>query len=535
MEPQKKPLTFFLILLLIMITLFQPLDENHARSEYITDEDDWPMFRKVINHTAVNYRSELPTNNSTLWIYPTNSSIRSSPAILNNRVFFANTNGDVICLWSENGTEIWRTKIARVEYSSPAIFKDFLVIGTLGGHIYCLNTNTGAELWNFSAEGDIQASPVIYKNSVYVNSYDGTAYSLNLSTGKLNWNITTSGWIHTTSAIWNDILFFGGCDGFMHAVYTNGSSFWDFNTEDYVISSPVLDLGKIYFGTHNNIIYCLNATSKEIIWTNQTDGPIRSSPAVYGNYVIFADWNKIIYCYNKTTGVQVWKFEAKNKIYSSPAISNVKLVIGSDDGKVYCLNLINGTKIWEYTTGGAVESSPAIYNNKIYIGSSDGNLYCFGETSIIFIPPRVKILSPENNLITLDNKVKVTGNVTRGDLPIKNVEIKLNNNTWLKLKINDTNHWEFTYNLSEQLNGVYKISVRAFDGIQYSSEISLNFTLNYLKPDKNDVSNHNEDGPSSSGKSNNINFIIFIVLLSGFVIIVIIINIILKGKNKPDQ
>ena len=483
MVNRNQTFTFFMISILAIMTIIQPWSYLQALGSSVTNNNDWPMFRNAVNNTGVNYNSDIPINNNTLWVFSTNSSIRSSPVIVQDRVYIATTNGNLYCLWSENGTEIWRVKLARIDYSTPAVSGDHLVIGSLGGNIYCLNSTTGIELWNFSAEGDIQASPVIYKNSVYINSYDGNAYSLNLSTGELNWNITTSGWIHTSSAIWNDLLFFGGCDGFIHAVHINGSSFWDFNTEDYVVSSPVLELGKIYFGTHNNIIYCLNATSKEVIWTNQTEGPIRSSPAVYENYIIFADWNKKIYGYNKTTGEQIWSFEAKDKIYSSPAIANNVLVIGSNDGMVYCLSLTNGSKIWEYTTADAVESSPAISNNRVYIGSSDGNLYCFGETSILYLPPRVNILAPENNIIILEKKVKVSGNVTNGDLPVKHVEIKLNNNPWLKLEINETNHWEFTYNLSDQPNGIYKISVRAFDGGQYSSEISINFTLNYQIPD----------------------------------------------------
>ena len=104
-----------------------------------------------------------------------------------------------------------------------------------------------------------------------------------------------------------------------------------------------------------------------------------SSPAVaYGKvYVGSGDYN--IYCLDALTGAQVWSYTTGNNTASSPAVADGKIFVGSNDGNLYCLNASTGAYIWSYATGASFLScSPAVAMGNVFIGSGDYRVYAFG-------------------------------------------------------------------------------------------------------------------------------------------------------------
>jgi len=128
-------------------------------------------------------------------------------------------------------------------------------------------------------------------------------------------------------------------------------------------------------------------------WTYQAGGGICSSPAVANGKVYIGSNDKHLYCLDAYTGQLVWKFKLQNAdamtVYgSSPAVVGGKVITGPDDGNIYCLNAENGELLWKFDVGPYrsiqvgigqfnVRPSPIIYNNRIYIGSPHNNkTYC---------------------------------------------------------------------------------------------------------------------------------------------------------------
>src|SRR4029077_10018926 len=55
---------------------------------------------------------------------------------------------------------------------------------------------------------------------------------------------------------------------------------WKFATGNRIVSSPVIDNKKIYFGSDDGNVYAIDAESGREIWKRSTKGPVPSSPAV---------------------------------------------------------------------------------------------------------------------------------------------------------------------------------------------------------------------------------------------------------------
>ena len=156
---------------------------------------------------------------------------------------------------------------------------------------------------------------------------------------------------------------------------------WRYKTGIGVRSSPAVYDGKIYIGSYDDYVYCLDAKTGGLIWRYKTGWDACSSPAVANEKVYIGSCDNYIYCLDAKTGKLVWKYKTGSYIDSSPAVANEKVYIGSGDNYIYCLDAETGKLVWRYKTGGGVDSSPAVANEKVYIGSWDGYVYCFKEAS----------------------------------------------------------------------------------------------------------------------------------------------------------
>jgi len=164
---------------------------------------------------------------------------------------------------------------------------------------------------------------------------------------------------------------------------------WVYTTEGPITGSPVISNGRVYFGSQDNYIYCLDARNGDLIWKYLTDYKVRSTPAVVDGRVYTGADDGSIHCINAVTGVEIWtedidgtyngelefRFAGQWMMRSSPIIVGNRLYVGALDGKVYCLDTADGSVEWTYQTGFPIGGSAAYSEGVIYIGSVDMNLY----------------------------------------------------------------------------------------------------------------------------------------------------------------
>ena len=178
-----------------------------------------------------------------------------------------------------------------------------------------------------------------------------------------------------------------------HTGYSNATApdtnvlLWSYETGDIIYSSPAVANGKVFVGSYDNKIYCLDVDTGKLIWSYLTGGDVRSSPAVANRKVFVGSYDGKIYCLDEDTGELIWSYQTGDWVQSSPALANGKVFVGSFDNKIYCLDEDTGKLIWSYKTGDWVVSSPAVADEKIFVGSSwpDERIYCLDEDTGKFI------------------------------------------------------------------------------------------------------------------------------------------------------
>ncbi|MCJ2534239.1 MAG: PQQ-binding-like beta-propeller repeat protein, partial [Candidatus Thermoplasmatota archaeon] len=247
-------------------------------------------------------------SNGTLdWKYNTgrtgrNQYVRSSPAVVDGKVFFGCADGYVYCLYASNGLLDWDYYISGdgVYTSSPAIVDGKVFIGSYNGKVYCLYASTGIKIWE-SAYMDTYgySSPAVADGKVYVGSYgDDSLYCLDASTGAWIWNYPAGGGVYSSPAVADGKIYFGSVDSNVYCLNTDGDKLWNYTTDDGVFSSPAIADGKVFIGSDDGNIYCLDTNGEEL-WIYTTDGSVRSCPAVADGKVFVGSWDGNVYCFGQ--------------------------------------------------------------------------------------------------------------------------------------------------------------------------------------------------------------------------------------------
>ncbi|HEY6067102.1 MAG TPA: PQQ-binding-like beta-propeller repeat protein [Gaiellaceae bacterium] len=190
------------------------------------------------------------------------------------------------------------------------------------------------------------------------------------------WTFKTGGFVGSSPTVVDGRVFFGSQNQDVYALdATTGTQRWNFETGKIVFSSPAVATGVVYVGSHDDNLYALNESSGKERWRFTTQGEVESSPAVARGIVYVGSDDGKLYAVDAATGTERWRFETGQPVFSSPAVAGRTVYFGSRDDNVYALDAATGKKLWRFTTGEEVWSSPAVSGGLVYIGSNDHNLY----------------------------------------------------------------------------------------------------------------------------------------------------------------
>jgi len=219
-----------------------------------------------------------------------------------------------------------------------------------------------------------------YDWSMFRHDLRHTGYSESPApnTNQTIWNYTTGAALSFSSpAVADGKVYVGSNDMKVYCLDAlTGAHIWNYTTGGWVMSSPAVADGKVYVGSNDMKVYCLDALTGAHIWNYTTGRSVYSSPAVAYDKVFIRSSNGKVYCLDALTGAHIWNYTTDGSVHSSPAVVDNRVYIGSYDGKVYCLDASTGAHIWNYTTSSCIHSSPAVAYGKVFIGSYDSKVYC---------------------------------------------------------------------------------------------------------------------------------------------------------------
>lgn len=172
---------------------------------------------------------------------------------------------------------------------------------------------------------------------------------------------------------------------------------WEFECEDDIRSSPVIENGILYVGAYDNNLYALTAAKGQFLWKYATDGGIVSRPLLDGGSIYIGSEDGKLHAISVKTGKLLWNFPTEGPIRCSPRIAEGHIFIGSDDASLYAINLASYRKSWSLRTEGPIRSTPFISNGLIYFGNEANEFTCAdfrGQSKWRFYTKRANTSSP---------------------------------------------------------------------------------------------------------------------------------------------
>lgn len=151
----------------------------------------------------------LSSDSSTVeqWQFQTDKRIFSTPAVVNNTVYFGSSDKYVYAVNATDGTELWRFQTHGRVVSSPTVLDGTVYLGSEDNHVYALDANDGTAQWRFRSEGAIGSSPAVTDGTVYVGCWcqspdvDGMIHALDPDAGSEKWRFRTDQKVDSSPAV----------------------------------------------------------------------------------------------------------------------------------------------------------------------------------------------------------------------------------------------------------------------------------------------------------------------------------------------
>ncbi|MFN8062087.1 MAG: PQQ-binding-like beta-propeller repeat protein [Vicinamibacterales bacterium] len=136
--------------------------------------------------------------------------------------------------------------------------------------------------------------------------------------------------------------------------------------------------GRLFISTARGL-YALDAASGAILWVHQTEVPLGHSPTYANGKVYVGSYDRTIHCLDAATGQRVagWtSYVARAGFETNPIVIDNRVYAGNRDGYFYALDATTGALAWRFKTGAAIRNSAAMDAQKtIYFASED--LYAY--------------------------------------------------------------------------------------------------------------------------------------------------------------
>jgi eukaryotic-like serine/threonine-protein kinase len=345
-----------------------------------------------------------------VWKRATAGPVPSTPAVADGVVYIGSYDGKFYAFDAKNGQLKWKFKTeGERRFEAKGI------------HGFQPKTQTIADPFDI-----FLSSPVVAQGAVYFGSGDGNVYAVDIATGEQRWKFKTGDVVHSSPAFADGVLFFGSWDSYFYAIdAATGKEKWRFHSgEDPLIhnqvgfqSSPAVANGVVYTGCRDSNVYALDAATGKEKWRfNNELSWVITSPAVAQGKLFFATSDSSLYhVLDAATGKSVIRQQDKAYMFSSPTVVGDVVLLGVLNGTLVARDAKTGNVLWDYQTEtskenkgwiltpdrkfnasfffssnwreapivatdrqfniGAIFSTPLVANGVVYFGSTDGFLY----------------------------------------------------------------------------------------------------------------------------------------------------------------
>lgn len=281
-------------------------------------------------------------------------------------VYAVDLNGYLSCLDAKSGKRLWQQDMEAAVWASPAVLGDRVYLGNADGDLFVLAHGRENKL--------LAQHNMRYPIYTPVVGVDGVLYVMTQRTLHALHDPGRAG--RTPDDAWP--VFRGnrlqtGVAG--SELAGRLKQVWQHDAQEPIVSTPAIVDREVYVGTDDGTLLSLSLADGAERWKHAVDAPIESSPSVAGALVVFGDDAGVMHALAREDGKPRWSFATEGRIVSSLMVYDGLGVFGSYDGGLYALDVGTGKQRWKYTIEERIHATPAIADDKVLIAGCDGRLH----------------------------------------------------------------------------------------------------------------------------------------------------------------
>ena len=232
--------------------------------------------------------------------------------------------------------------------------------------------------WALTGRVLIEFPPVLCGRSLYLLKNNGALYAISRVSGRVRWKRKLGEPRRRVARVRERDRLRGaararqgdqGAGASWRSTRRTGARAGRARSRSRVESSPLLDSGRLYFGSEDGTVYALRASDGAVRWRYKASGAVKGGLALKDGKLFFGDYGGKVHGDppgRRAAAVAGRRAPAARfglragRFYSTPAVAYGRVYIGSLDGFVYSFAARNGKLAWRHKTGGFVYSSPAV-------------------------------------------------------------------------------------------------------------------------------------------------------------------------------
>ena len=284
------------------------------------------------------------------WNFKTNGPIFSSPDASDGNIVFGSTDGNIYCL-TQSGKLRWKYKTNAPVLGSPLIADGIVYIGGSDHDFRAIDIQTGHLQFEYdSLKGPVMSKPVIYNEILLFGAWDTYLYAYDLSKRQLKWKWSNGSSVINYSpaacipVVKDDVVYIVAPDRFLSAIDINsGKTIWRTNEAAVRESIGISNDGRLIYGKTMQDTVVAFYTSKEhpqLAWKMNAGYGYEHVPSMLiekNGKVYFGTRNGVVYCIDPYSQKIVWAYKIDNSMVNTVnVIDDNRVIVSTMDGKL-CL------------------------------------------------------------------------------------------------------------------------------------------------------------------------------------------------------
>jgi len=255
-------------------------------------------------------------NGELIWLKNNSAPFNSQIKIFKDKFFIIDFDNTLRCFSLKNGNELWNVKtqnslIRSQKKLSMVIVDNVIFFNNSNGDISSVNLNNGELLWQIPTQNSLvyesafslETSEIVTDGkALYFSNNKNEFYSIDLSTGSLNWKTKVNSNLKPT--IIENIIFTVSIEGYLILIdKKNGNIIRITDVFDYFKAKKrnlikptgfIVGLDSVYLSTNNGRLLVVDNSLGKIVSAIKIDGEKILRPAVMNDSLFIVKDNSII-------------------------------------------------------------------------------------------------------------------------------------------------------------------------------------------------------------------------------------------------